>query len=640
MWSISKLMARAVVAALPTSLALVAPLGTTSAAPRPVTSHMVSQPLLTLSAVPSARGLSAADAAEARRRAGGRPVSIRAASRAVTLPAGVAVLGVTWSGSTRGPSVQYRELVRGSWGGWTFIDTNADHRPDAAEARTAGVRSGSDVLAVTGGPQIQVRMLAPNALNPGDVRLVVIDPGSSPADARAAQAPPGSAVAAVSQPTIYSRAQWGADESLRRGPPSYGAVKAAFVHHTAGSNSYTSDQVPAIIRGIYAYHVNGQGWNDIGYNFLVDRFGRTWEGRYGGIARPVIGAHASGVNSFTFGVSVLGNYSTAVVPSAVSTALGRLIAWKAQVHEFSPAGRALIGSRTYATVSGHRDANQTECPGDYLYGTLATLRANSRSLTAGLPSLSLDRDLDNRNDADVVATNSAKDLLLYSSTNSNSVRGPVRLAAGTWTGRDQVHVVGDFSGDGAVDLIAREQATAKLLLYPGTGAGGIGTARVIGTGWGDFSLLVAAGDWDGDGRPDVLGRYRPDGSLRLYPGNGQGGFLAPRLVGTGWAGMRLVSGTGDWDGDGKRDLLAVTASGVGLIYRGNGSGGWSGTIRLPGNWTNLTSVVGVGDATGDTKVDVFVTTSAGTARIGRRGSTAAEILWSDPVPWATKVYSG
>jgi hypothetical protein len=104
--------------------------------------------------------------------------------------------------------------------------------------------------------------------------------------------------------------------------------------------------------------------------------------------------------------------------------------------------------------------------------------------------------------------------------------------------------------------------------------------------------------------------------------------------------MRLVSGTGDWDGDGKRDLLAVTASGVGLIYRGNGSGGWSGTIRLPGNWTNLTSVVGVGDATGDTKVDVFVTTSAGTARIGRRGSTAAEILWSDPVPWATKVYPG
>ena len=121
---------------------------------------------------------------------------------------------------------------------------------------------------------------------------------------------------------IYTRAQWGADERLR--DPSdltYGAVKAAVVHHTVDANGYRSSQVPALIRGIYAFHVNGRGWSDIGYNFLVDRFGRIWEGRYGGTTLPVVGAHTADHNSWTTGMSVIGNFDTATVPAAVTNSL-------------------------------------------------------------------------------------------------------------------------------------------------------------------------------------------------------------------------------------------------------------------------------------------------------------------------------
>lgn len=101
----------------------------------------------------------------------------------------------------------------------------------------------------------------------------------------------------MSRPTIYTRAQWGTNENIRGpGPPDYGEVRGALVHHTVNANNCTAADVPAIIRGIYSYHVNSRGWRDIGYNFLVDRFGRVWEGRYGGIKRAVTGAHTAGYN--------------------------------------------------------------------------------------------------------------------------------------------------------------------------------------------------------------------------------------------------------------------------------------------------------------------------------------------------------
>src|SRR5256714_15196450 len=119
------------------------------------------------------------------------------------------------------------------------------------------------------------------------------------------------------EPPITLRLSWGADESIRRHPPRYAdGVHFAIVHHTAGSNAYTRAQSAAIVRGIQVYHVKGNGWDDIGYNFLVDKYRQSFEGRYGGMDPPRIRAHALGVNTGAVGVSVIGDYRSTQISAA------------------------------------------------------------------------------------------------------------------------------------------------------------------------------------------------------------------------------------------------------------------------------------------------------------------------------------
>ncbi|SES43276.1 Putative cell wall binding repeat 2 [Pedococcus cremeus] len=296
------------------------------------------------------------------------------------------VVGVTWPQGRLGKAdrVEYRTQDNGRWGQWQPMEVSDDHAPDPGTEEARHARGGTDPYVVTG-DDVQVRVLSEKASVAPDVRLDVVDPMSSPADS-AAVASPGAASAAGARPTIYTRAQWGADESLRKGTPEYGTIKAGFVHHTVDSNSYTSSQVPAIIRGIYAFHVNGRGWSDIGYNFLIDKFGRTWEGRYGGIDQPVIGAHTGGFNSQLFGAAAIGTYSTTTPPTALLNAYSKLLAWKLSLAHVDAAGTVLLDGMTTKvyTVSGHRDAsgsiNDTECPGNALYAKLPTLRTNAKAL--------------------------------------------------------------------------------------------------------------------------------------------------------------------------------------------------------------------------------------------------------------------
>ena len=296
------------------------------------------------------------------------------------------VVGVTWPQGrlADGDRVEYRVQDGGRWGQWHQMEVSDDHAPDPGTEEARHARGGTDPYVVTG-DDVQVRVLSQKASVAPDVRLDVVDPMSSPADGSVV-ATPGAAAAAGARPTIYTRAQWGANESLRKGSPEYGTIKAGFVHHTVDSNSYTSSQVPAIIRGIYAFHVNGRGWSDIGYNFLIDKFGRTWEGRYGGIDQPVIGAHTGGFNSQLFGAAAIGTYSTTTPPTAVLNAYSKLLAWKLSLAHVDAASTVLLDgmSTKVYTVSGHRDAagtvNQTECPGNALYAKLPTLRANAKKL--------------------------------------------------------------------------------------------------------------------------------------------------------------------------------------------------------------------------------------------------------------------
>ncbi|GGW66755.1 peptidoglycan recognition protein family protein [Streptomyces xantholiticus] len=194
------------------------------------------------------------------------------------------------------------------------------------------------------------------------------------------------------RPAIVTRKGWGADESWREKELVYtDSVKAAFVHHSATGNNYTCKQAPSVIRSIYRYHVESSGWRDIGYNFAVDKCGNIYEGRAGGVGKPVLGAHTLGFNRNSTGIAVLGTYSSSNPPQAAVTAVARLTAWKLGLHGINPKGKVTLtsaGSGKYAAgakvrlnaISGHRDGYVTDCPGSRLYSRLGTARTASAEL--------------------------------------------------------------------------------------------------------------------------------------------------------------------------------------------------------------------------------------------------------------------
>jgi N-acetylmuramoyl-L-alanine amidase len=198
-------------------------------------------------------------------------------------------------------------------------------------------------------------------------------------------------------PAIVSRAGWGADEEIVRAKPTFApAMRLLVVHHTAGTNAYSPAQAAAIVRGIEVYHVQGNGWNDIGYNFLVDRFGTVYEGRGGGIDRNVIGAHAEGFNVGTAGVALMGNFSIATPPKLQRDALVALLAWRLDVAHVDPLSTVVFASGgnykykagkvvTLHAISGHRDTGPSECPGLAAYRLLPAIA--KRVAVTGLPKL-------------------------------------------------------------------------------------------------------------------------------------------------------------------------------------------------------------------------------------------------------------
>ncbi|WP_437029258.1 peptidoglycan recognition protein family protein [Streptomyces sp. enrichment culture] len=191
------------------------------------------------------------------------------------------------------------------------------------------------------------------------------------------------------RPAITTRRGWGASESLREKGFSYTKkVKAAFVHHTASGNNYTCAQAPSLIRGFYRYHVVSLGWRDIGYNFLVDKCGRIYEGRAGGVAKPVLGAHTLGFNSNSMGIAVIGSYGAKKPSASAVKAVSRLTAWKLGLHGMNPKGKTYLtsaGGNLYRkgkkvrlnVISGHRDGFNTACPGGKLYKKLGTARSTA-----------------------------------------------------------------------------------------------------------------------------------------------------------------------------------------------------------------------------------------------------------------------
>lgn len=312
-----------------------------------------------------------------------------AALDAPTATAHFVAAGVTWDPGQDVTVTEVALRVReaGRWSAWQSLAQSAEGVP--------GERPGTEPLLTNGADGVQVRVTTQDGEPaPQGLRVDLVDPGSSPADGQAEpSAPAASAQAAtgdVLQPKIVTRTQWGADESLGSPWPDVSSrLSAMYLHHTAGSNSYTKAQAAAQVRAIYAFHVKGRGWPDIGYQFLVDRFGTIYQGRRDAVRDLPIGAQAGGYNTDTIGVSAMGNFQTAKPTSAMVASIEKVFAWEAYTHKLNVLGKTTLitgsstGSDTRAkkgakvtvpVLLGHRDTNGTACPGTNLYAKLPTIR--------------------------------------------------------------------------------------------------------------------------------------------------------------------------------------------------------------------------------------------------------------------------
>ncbi|MCW2750363.1 MAG: hypothetical protein JWR83_1473, partial [Aeromicrobium sp.] len=324
------------------------------------------------------------------------------------------MVGVTWSSKTTETdiTVKIRSLVKGKWTSWQVLGLD-DAMPGVAE------RPGTEPFWVGKAQGVAVRVSTKSGTKPADIKVVTIDPGGStstvtPASTRttgtagttatkvtsAAYTTSGTLDGTVNastvadlgdgtptytpKPTIISRSAWGAGPGTKCDSPLTGSsTHGVIVHHTAGNNSYTKSDSAKIVRAIQAYHVKGHGWCDIGYNFLVDKYGQIFEGRKGGEDHAVRAAHSGNgeVNTYFMGVSMMGDYDKVHLSPALETSMVKLIGWRMGTSYMKAKGtvtvketitaNARIGAHTLNLISGHRNVVSTECPGRYGYAWLS-----------------------------------------------------------------------------------------------------------------------------------------------------------------------------------------------------------------------------------------------------------------------------
>jgi N-acetylmuramoyl-L-alanine amidase len=310
-------------------------------------------------------------------------------------PARFELAGIQWS-SPEAAEIELRaQALHGRWSPWVVV-SSLGHAGDGQAA--SGGLFGEPVWT---GPAERVQLRTSRTVHGLRVHFVTVGTptgaghtaGALPLAQPVLDAGPG-------QPPIIARRAWAAGQAHPVHTPEYGSVKLAFVHHTVNPNGYSAGAVPALLRGIFDYHVQVRGFWDIAYNFIIDAYGRIWEARAGGIDMAVMGAHAGAYNLESTGVAILGDFMNVLPSPAAIKALQRLLAWKLSLHGIPAKGRVTVvvdPSGAFYTpfppgahvslprVAGHRDGDLTDCPGNALYGQLPAIRPGIVSLS-GTPA--------------------------------------------------------------------------------------------------------------------------------------------------------------------------------------------------------------------------------------------------------------
>ena len=339
--------------------------------------------------------------------------------------------GLTWVGPVSiGTEFKVRVRESGVWSAWFKLEYGEYQGVGKDGTESTDTRVGSDPLLTGLADGVEVVMENTSTVVPSQMKVTLVNSQVTKQDrnlgqqsirmattdtgmqSQAVAALVGAAVspqgALVARPRIVTRAEWGADETWRDPVPRVGTtLLAGIVHHTASTNNYTADQAPAQMRNLYAYFTKSLNYADMGYNFLVDKYGTIYEGRSGcavgavdcdSASVPVQGAHTAGLNINTFGVSAIGNYDVLAPenPGAMVESIASLMAWKLAPYGLDPNATASImstdtsGSSKFSAgqtaitqvISAHRDVGKTVCPGRYLYPYMAEIRARATTLLA------------------------------------------------------------------------------------------------------------------------------------------------------------------------------------------------------------------------------------------------------------------
>ncbi|MFZ2238461.1 MAG: N-acetylmuramoyl-L-alanine amidase, partial [Gordonia amarae] len=345
------------------------------------------------------------------RMADGRPVGA-AVQRITNKGKALKMVALTWDKPVEATPFLRVQDKNGKWGKWTALETvDTAGNPGPGERGRRKYVSGTEPIWVGGAKVAEILLTQGGKAIPAAVTqsglLTQLGIGSSDSiistllntalsAVQATVISPQSLLSLGSSmltslaggPSVISRAQWGADESIRCSQPVYiPRVKGAVVHHTAGSNDYTPQQSAEIVRGIYAYHARALNWCDIGYNALVDKYGQIFEGAFGGLDRNVEATHTGGFNQSTVGVSLMGNLDQVGPTAQMVSAAGRFLRWRLGKAGLSPVGKSRLDAQYFSeskfsagsvadvpTISGHRDLNHTDCPGRNGYAALSTIR--------------------------------------------------------------------------------------------------------------------------------------------------------------------------------------------------------------------------------------------------------------------------
>ncbi len=584
-------------------------------------------------------------------------------ARTVTAP--FSMVGAVWTGgaaSRQGTTqVRVRSVTTGRWSDWLDLHVNSSPTSEtSAHKRTVSGRTEPRWVGQSDAVEARVVAARDGQEVPTEVSVRLIEPKVDSARQRGTSTPlttfngplaaADSAAAVATRPPITSRAGWGANEDLPE-TASYGTeVKAVFVHPSGGTNDYSCADSPAMVKGIQAYHMADPDhmWNDIGSNFLVDKCGTIFEGRAGGVDRPVIGFHTAGFDTDSVGVALLGDMGSGKPTPAALESLARLAAWK-----LSPYGRDPLGSvvmtatasngkyeageqATLPVIAGASDAMPASSPDENLATKLPSIRSYAASPAGSSAIPTADHNRDGVNDLAVGTPQSpvgtitgagAVTVLPGNTTGPNSAAKrvlsqnspgvPGSAEAGDAFGTDSAY--GDLNSDGYADLVVgapaeddtsgHTDAGYVVALYgprldTGTGYNLDTADRVNGARLGD---AVTVGDFNSDGKADIFA---------IAPGTPTCWWVYDSASAAAKSGRLLTSATGtvtnpdattgDFNKDGYADIATTYLDPDGsarvMLFRGSATGLQpNGLLGAKGGRS-----IASGDINGDGIADIVV----------------------------------